>query len=85
MATVTAALVVLAFVSGCITAVAGVWVGHGESPLSLVLNWGAVTLVLQLFAACVAIFHARASREPGPAPDGIPAPVTGADSPANRT
>lgn len=64
MASVTAALVVLAFVSGCITAVTGVWVGRGQSPVSLVLNWGAVTLVLQMFAACIAIFHARASRDP---------------------
>lgn len=62
MPAVTAFLVVLAFVSGCVTAVTGVWVGRGQSPVSLVLNWGAVTLVLQLFAACIAIFHARAAR-----------------------
>jgi hypothetical protein len=61
LASVTALLVVLAFVAGCITAVTGVWVGRGQSPVSLVLNWAAVTLVLQLFAACIAIFHARAS------------------------
>ena len=63
MASVTALLVVLAFVSGCITAVVGVWVGRGQSHVSLVLNWGAATLVLQLFAACIALFHARADRE----------------------
>lgn len=63
---VTAAIVVLAFLSGCATAVAGYWVGRGESPVSLVLNWGALTLVLQLFAACVAVVHARAGRPASP-------------------
>jgi hypothetical protein len=43
-----------------VTAVTGVWVGRGQSPVTLVLNWGAVTLVLQLFAACIAVVHARA-------------------------
>lgn len=62
MPTVTAVIVVLAFLSGCVTAVTGVWVGRGQSPVSLVLNWGAVTLVLQLFAACIAVVHARAGR-----------------------
>lgn len=62
MATVTALVVVLAFVSGCITAVVGVWVGRGQSPVTLVLNWGALTLVLQLAAACIATVHARAGR-----------------------
>ncbi|MBY0278462.1 hypothetical protein K2Z84_24290 [Candidatus Binatia bacterium] len=73
MPTVTAAIVVVAFLSGCATAVAGYWVGRGQSPVSLVLNWGALTLVLQLFAACVAVVHARAGRpavpsDPGAAP-----------------
>lgn len=72
MPTVTAALVVLAFLSGCATAVAGYWVGRGQSPVSLVLNWGALTLVLQLFAACVAVVHARAGRPEGPDLDGTP-------------
>lgn len=62
MSTVTALIVVLAFLSGCVTAVTGVWVGRGQSPVSLVLNWGALTLVLQLFAACIAVVHARAAR-----------------------
>ena len=65
MPTVTAVLVVLAFLSGCVTAVTGVWVGRGQSPVSLVLNWGALTLVLQLFAACIAVVHARAAHPPG--------------------
>lgn len=74
MATVTALIVVLSFVAGCITAVVGVWVGRGESPVALLLNWGALTLVLQLSAACIAVVHARAGRSrdgtgtPGPAP-----------------
>ena len=63
MASVTALLVVLAFLAGCITAVVGVWVGRGQSPVTLVMNWAAVTLVLQLFAACIALFHARADRD----------------------
>lgn len=63
MASVTALLVVLSFVSGCITAVVGVWVGRGQSPVTLVMNWAALTLVLQLFAACIALFHARADRD----------------------
>ncbi len=77
MATVTALVVVLAFVSGCITAVVGVWVGRGQSPVTLVLNWGALTLVLQLAAACIATVHARAGRQrelDGPAPAAGPHP-----------
>jgi hypothetical protein len=75
MATVTAVIVVLAFLSGCVTAVVGVWVGRGQSPVSLVLNWAAATLVLQALAACIAIVHARVGpsdhriAERTPAPD----------------
>ena len=73
MASVTALIVVLAFLSGCVTAVVGVWVGRGQSPVSLVLNWAAATLVLQALAACIAVVHARVGPgedhpERGPAP-----------------
>lgn len=72
MARVTALVVVLAFVAGCVTAVVGVWVGRGQSPVTLLLNWGAVTLVLQLFAACIALVHARANGELEAPPDPRP-------------
>jgi len=72
MATVTALVVLLAFVAGCVTFVLGVRAGHGTSPLGQHLTWGALTLVLQLFATCIAIVHARvaaARRQPeGPPP-----------------
>jgi len=61
MASVTALVVLLAFLAGCVTFVLGVRVGHGTSPLASHLTWGALTLVLQLFAACIAFVHARAS------------------------
>ncbi|HEY8517168.1 MAG TPA: hypothetical protein VIS07_16795 [Candidatus Binatia bacterium] len=61
MAAVTAAIVLLAFLAGCVTFVLGVRAGYGTSPLSSHLNWGAITLVLQFFAACIALVHARAS------------------------
>lgn len=57
----TAFVVVLAFLAGCVTFVLGVRAGHGTSPLASHLSWGAITLVLQLFAACIAVVHARAS------------------------
>jgi hypothetical protein len=63
LARVTTVLVLLSFVSTCITFVLGVRVGHGEAALGSHLNWGAVTLVLQLFAAGVSAVHARASGE----------------------
>jgi len=75
VATVTALIVTLSFVAGCITAVVGVWVGRGTSPVSLLLNWGALTLVLQLFATCIAVVHARADR--ARAPGSPPAHRTG--------
>lgn len=62
MPTVTAIFVVLAFLAGCVTAVVGFRVGHGESSLPTLLDWAAVTLVLQLCAACIAVVHARAAR-----------------------
>jgi hypothetical protein len=72
MANVTAAIVVLAFLSGCVTAVVGVWVGRGQSPVTLVMYWAAGTLVLQMLAACIAVVHARVADDgpgehPGPA------------------
>ena len=66
MSTVTAVIVWLAFLAGCVTAVVGVRVGHGESSVVALLNWGAATLVLQLAAACIAFVHARADRDPDP-------------------
>ncbi len=65
MATVTAFFVLLSFLAGCVTFVLGVRVGHGSSPLSDHLTWGALTLVLQLFATGVAIVHARAAARRG--------------------
>ncbi|MEW6269545.1 MAG: hypothetical protein AB1689_09650 [Thermodesulfobacteriota bacterium] len=61
MAAVTAVVVLLAFLAGCVTFVLGIRAGYGTSPLSSHLNWGAITLVLQLFATCIALVHARAS------------------------
>lgn len=61
MATVTAFIVLLAFVAGCVTLVLGVRLGHGESDLGQHLTWGVLTLVLQLFATAIAFVHARAS------------------------
>ena len=77
MANVTAAIVVLAFLSGCVTAVVGVWVGRGQSPVTLVMYWAAATLVLQMLAACIAVVHARVADD---APDVHPRPI-GAEPP----
>lgn len=73
MATVTALLVLLSFLAGCVTFVLGVRVGHGSSPLSDHLTWGALTLVLQLFATGIAIVHARAAARRGGENGGSPA------------
>jgi hypothetical protein len=60
---VTAVLVCLSFVAGCITLVVGYRVGHEEASLIDHLGWGVGTLLLQFAAACVAVIHARAERE----------------------
>ena len=65
MARVTAWLAVLAFAAGCATFVQGLRAGHGEGALATHLYWGFATLALQLFAAGVALVHARASGTPG--------------------
>jgi hypothetical protein len=62
MATVTAALVVLSFVSGCVTLVVGYRLGHGTMTLVAHLGWAMATLLLQFAAACIAVVHARAER-----------------------
>jgi hypothetical protein len=61
VASVTAILVFLSLLAGCVTFAVGIRVGHGTADLASHLGWGAVTLVLQLFAASVAAVHARAS------------------------
>jgi hypothetical protein len=61
MASVTALLVLLSFLAGCVTFVLGVRAGHDATPLAHHLYWGALTLVLQLFATGIAIVHARAA------------------------
>ena len=61
MAGVTAFLVGLSFVTGCITLVVGYGVGHGTGSMAAHLGWGMLTLVLQLFSTGVATVHARAS------------------------
>lgn len=71
MPTATAIAVVLAFLAGCVTAVVGIRVGHGASSLAVLLDWAALTLVLQLAASCLAVVHARVERaiddvSPGP-------------------
>jgi len=63
MARVTAGLAFLAFAAGCAKFVQGLRAGHGEGALATHLYWGFATLVLQLFAAGVALVHARASAE----------------------
>ena len=81
MPTATAIAVVLAFLAGCVTAVVGIRVGHGASSLPVLLDWAALTLVLQLAASCLAVVHARVDRAteddlaPGP---GDAAAVAGA-------
>jgi hypothetical protein len=60
MARVTAGLAFLAFGAGCVTFVQGLRAGHGEGALATHLYWGFATLALQLFAAGVALVHARA-------------------------
>jgi hypothetical protein len=59
MARVTAWLAAISFVAGLVTFVVGARVGYGSSTISSHLNWGALTLVLQLFTACVATIHSR--------------------------
>jgi hypothetical protein len=59
MARVTAWLAALSLAAGVVTFVVGVRAGYGTSPVSSHLNWGAATLVLQLFTAGVAAVHAR--------------------------
>lgn len=61
MGRVTTWLATLSFLAGAATFALGVRVGHGQSPLSSHLVWGAATLGLQLFTACVAAVHSRAS------------------------
>ncbi len=63
MGTITALLVALSFVTGCITLVVGYRVGHGEATLVTHLSWAMGTLLLQFAAACIAIMHARAERQ----------------------
>ena len=62
MAGITALLVFLSFVAGCITLVVGYQVGHGETPLANHLTWGIVTLILQFTAVCISVMHARAEK-----------------------
>ncbi|MDG2305583.1 MAG: hypothetical protein P8R42_13260 [Candidatus Binatia bacterium] len=62
MGTITALLVALSFVTGCVTLVVGYQVGHGETPLVTHLSWAMGTLLLQFAAACIAVMHARAER-----------------------
>ena len=61
MARVTLWLALLAFATGVAAFVVGFRVGHGESDLATHLNWGALSLLLQLFTVLVAGVHARAS------------------------
>jgi hypothetical protein len=56
-------LVLAAFVAGCMTFVAGVWAGRGSGSLLAHMTWGALTLVLQLFALGVTTVHARYSEQ----------------------
>jgi uncharacterized membrane protein YjfL (UPF0719 family) len=63
LATVTSLLVLASFLMGCATFVVGVRVGHGSSTLVMHMTWGALTLVVQLFAVCVATIHARHSEQ----------------------
>jgi hypothetical protein len=72
MPTATAIAVVLAFLAGCVTAVVGIRVGHGSSSLPVLLDWAALTLVLQLSAACLAVVHARAARVIDDGPEAPP-------------
>lgn len=58
---VTPLVVMASFISGCVAFVEGVRVGRGLSPLANHMTWGAITLVLQFFAVCVATVHARQS------------------------
>jgi hypothetical protein len=71
VARVTAWLAAISFAAGVATFVVGVRVGYGSSAIASHLNWGALTLVLQLFTACVAAIHARvaAQRVAGLPPD----------------
>lgn len=62
MGTITAVLVLLSFVSGCVTLVVGYRLGHDEATLTSHLSWAMVTLLLQFAAACIAIMHARAEK-----------------------
>jgi hypothetical protein len=51
--------------------VVGFRFAHDQSSLPALLDWAALTLVVQLFAACIAVVHARASRAgaPGAVPE----------------
>jgi hypothetical protein len=69
MARVTAWLAFLAFAAGCATFVQGLRAGHGEGAIATHLYWGFATLALQLFAAGVALVHARASGPAGDPPE----------------
>lgn len=62
MGAITAFLIGLSFLSGCVTLVVGYRVGHGETPLVTHLSWAMGTLLLQFAATCVALMHARAER-----------------------
>lgn len=62
MGTITAVLVALSFVSGCVTLVIGYRLGHEDATLTSHLSWAMGTLLLQFAAACIAIMHARAER-----------------------
>jgi len=60
---VTAVLVLVSFVMSCATFIEGVRAGHGSATLVAHMTWGALTLIVQLFAACVATIHARRSEQ----------------------
>ena len=62
MGTITAVLVALSFVTGCVTLVVRYRVGHGETELVTHLSWAMGTLFLQFAATCIAVMHARAER-----------------------
>lgn len=63
MGTITAFLIGLSFVTGCVTLVVGYEVGHGAAELTSHLSWAMGTLLLQFAASCIAFMHARAERQ----------------------
>lgn len=62
MGTITAILIGLSLVTGCVTLQVGYQVGHGQTELVSHLNWAMGTLLLQFAATCIAFMHARAEK-----------------------